>query len=91
MAEKSLEDRCRAVGLLDRIESLVGLVEDAGDDVEKADEAEQRLIEELRKMGNEALHGWAERKVARKAEEVESAGGAKKHCKKNSGGERRTG
>ncbi len=31
-----------------RIERLVDLVEDAGEDLRKADEAEQRVIEEVR-------------------------------------------
>ncbi len=91
MAEKSLEARCRELGLLGRIESLVDLVEDAGDDVDKADEAERRMIEELRKMGNEALHAWAGRKAAQKAEGEERTAGSRKHCKKNSAGARRTG
>jgi hypothetical protein len=41
------------------MESLMAVVEDAGDDLIKADAAEQRVIEELRQMGNEVLTGWA--------------------------------
>ena len=42
-----------------RVESLLGVVEDAGGDLEKADAAERRVIEELRQMGNEVLTEWA--------------------------------
>lgn len=47
-----------------RVESLLSVVENAGDDIVKADDAERRVIEELRQMGNEALTGWAEKRIA---------------------------
>ena len=46
-----------------RVENLLGVVEDAAGDCEKADSVERRVIEELRQMGNEALTAWAERGV----------------------------
>jgi hypothetical protein len=46
-----------------RVESLLQVVEEAAGDCEKADAAEQRVIEELRQLGNEALTAWAERGV----------------------------
>jgi hypothetical protein len=42
-----------------KIEAMLGIMENAGGDVEKAAEAERRIIEELRNMGNEVLHSWA--------------------------------
>jgi len=36
-----------------RVERLVEIVEDAGDDLRKADEAERRVIEEVRRLGQE--------------------------------------
>lgn len=58
--KKSLEERLEAHPILkSRIESLLDVVENAAGDLEKADAAEQRVIEELRQMGNDALHGWA--------------------------------
>ncbi len=42
-----------------RIEQLLEVVENANGDFQKANDAEQRVIEELRKMGNEVLHDWA--------------------------------
>ena len=46
-----------------RIEALLGVVENGGAEVEKADEAERRVIEELRQMGQEALRHWAQNRV----------------------------
>ena len=52
--------------LRERMETLLKVVENGAGDCTKADAAEQAVIEELRKMGNEALQGWAER-AAQKA------------------------
>lgn len=49
--------------LLARVESLLNIVEDAGDDLKKAADAEMRVIEEMRKMGSEALTSWGKRRV----------------------------
>ena len=67
---------------------LLGVVEDAEGDLEKADAAERRVIEELRQMGNEVLTEWAQGGIdkctaqAQEREEVRSGG------KKNSTGTR---
>lgn len=50
-----------------RVESLLEVVEDAADECEQADVAERRVIEELRRLGNEALTVWAERGVEKRA------------------------
>jgi hypothetical protein len=66
--------------LLARVESLLGVVEDAEGDLEKADAAERRVIEELRQMGNEVLTEWAQGGIekcaaqAREAADVRSGG-----------------
>jgi enoyl-CoA hydratase/carnithine racemase len=39
---------------------MLGIIENAGGDIEKAAEAERRIIEELRQMGNEAPGGIGE-------------------------------
>jgi len=54
-----MEQLNRHPDLKARMESLIAVVEDAGDDLIKADAAERRVIEELRQMGNEVLTGWA--------------------------------
>ena len=45
-----------------RIKAMLDVVENAEGDVVKADEAEQRFIEELRLMGLDAMQAWASRK-----------------------------
>ena len=45
------------------METLLNVVENVGGDCTKADAAEQSVIEELRKLGNEALQCWAVRAV----------------------------
>jgi hypothetical protein len=42
-----------------RMESLLEVVENTNGDLVKAAEVEQRVIEELRQMGNEVLTDWA--------------------------------
>jgi hypothetical protein len=60
---KNLEERLREYpGLYERISELVAVVENAAGEVVKADEAEQRVIEELRQIGQSALQSWAQRK-----------------------------
>jgi transposase len=54
--------------LRERMESLLNVVENAAGDCTKADDAEQHVIEELRKMGNEALHSWANKAASKSAE-----------------------
>jgi len=43
-------------GLKAEIEAMLSIIENSGGDVEKAAEAERRMIEEWRQMGNEVLH-----------------------------------
>lgn len=44
-----------------RITKLLDLIENAGGDLRRADDAERRAIDELRAMGQELLHGWGQR------------------------------
>ena len=69
-----------------RVERLVDLVEDAGDDLRKADEAERRVIEEVRGLGRELLGDWADGQVAKRADELERTPGIWREGKKNSAG-----
>lgn len=48
-----------------KFESLLNVIENAAGDATKADEAEQRVFEELRQMGQQAIPAWAERKQQR--------------------------
>ena len=72
-----------------RIEGFLDLIDNAGDDIEKASAAEQRVMEELRRMGNDAFHCWAENQERKKAEKLEqSEAQVNKKAKKSSTGTR---
>lgn len=53
-----------------RVEALIAIVEDSDETIEKADVAEQRVIEEVRKIGHVALSEWAECKNKRNETEL---------------------
>jgi hypothetical protein len=56
----NLEERLKQYPELKaKIESMLAIIENAGGEVEKAAEAERRIIEELRQRGKEVLHSWA--------------------------------
>jgi hypothetical protein len=54
--------------LRERVEALLGVVENTAGDCIKADDAERHVIEELRKMGSDVLHCWAEKAAQEMAE-----------------------
>ena len=73
--------------LKNRIELLINIIEDRAGDWQKANEAEMRVIEELRQMGNEALHCWSEHKIEQASKDFnKDHSTAAKSGKKNSGG-----
>lgn len=84
----TLEQRLSQYPLLkNRIELLINIIEDSAGDCQKANEAEMRVIEELRQMGSEALHCWSEHKIAQTTEDFNKEHrSAIKSGKKNSGG-----
>jgi hypothetical protein len=53
--------------LKQRVAHLMAVVEDAEGDLSRADEAERRVIEEIRRLGQESLQAWAERQVEQAA------------------------
>lgn len=69
-----------------RIASLLAAVEDAAGDLKEADAAEMRLIEEIRRMGQEAMQAWAERQIAASEKEVRRGGQVHREGKKNCAG-----
>ena len=69
-----------------RIGALLDVVENATGDAVKADEAEQRVAEELRQMGQEALQAWAERKQTRLEAESDKRADLTRKEKKGSTG-----
>jgi hypothetical protein len=84
--ERLLAGLKRHPQLRHRVERLVDLVEDAGDDLRKADEAERRVIEEVRGLGRDLLGDWAEGQVAKRADELGRTPGIWREGKKNSAG-----
>ena len=58
--------------LRQRMEELLNVVENTNGDCEKADDAEQYVIDELRKMGNEALTCWADNAVTESVEKLQN-------------------
>jgi len=69
-----------------RIASMLAVVEDAGGDLKEADAAEMRLIEEIRRMGQEAMQAWANRQIEITEQEVRRSGQVRREGKKNSAG-----
>ena len=69
-----------------RIASLLAAVEDAAGDLKEADAAEMRLIEEIRRMGQEAMQAWANRQIEKTGQEVLRGGEVQREGKKNSAG-----
>ena len=70
----------------DRIASLLAVVDDAAGDLKLADAAEMRMIEEIRRLGQEAMQAWAERQVERREQELRCGGQVQREGKKNSAG-----
>jgi hypothetical protein len=63
---------------------MLDLIENAGGDLKRADEAERRAIEELRSMGQELLCDWGQRLADTEAAQAESAGDVVRQVKKTS-------
>jgi hypothetical protein len=90
--KKSFEERLRDYPELKaRFEAILTIAEAEGNDLQRADDAEQRAIEEVRKLGNEVMHAWARRtegqNVAKLTQEEHKH---TKHGKKKSTGIRRS-
>ena len=71
--------------LRNRVESLLLAVEDEAGELREADAAEMRVIEEMRRMGREALQAWATGQVEKTSKELRQSGGpawqeGKKNC-----------
>ena len=72
--------------LRDRIASIVGAIEDTDGNLKEADAAEERIIEEMRHLGREAMQGWAERQVEVTEQEIRQQPQMHRQGKKNSAG-----
>ena len=75
-------------GFRDRVASIVGAVGNSDGDLGEADAAEERLVEEMRLLGREALQGWAEERVVATERDVRGQTGMHRQGKKNFAGTR---
>ena len=75
-------------GFRDRVASIVGAVGNLDGDLGQADAAEERLVEEMRLLGREALQGWADERVVTTERDVRGQTGMHRQGKKNSAGTR---
>lgn len=73
-------------GFRDRVASIASAVGNQDGDLAEADAAEERLVEEMRLLGREALQGWADDRVAATEREIRGQPGMHGNGKKNSAG-----
>jgi hypothetical protein len=84
---QSIDERLRQYPQLQqRIEELLDVVDNSNGDAAKADEAEELLFEELRRMGHDALTAWADRKHSRLVKESDQRTDLSRKEKKDSTG-----
>ena len=68
-SSKSIDERLHDYPELKaKIEVLLSVVENAEGDLIKADVAEERVIEEIRQLGQTALQTWAKRQEIKQSE-----------------------
>jgi hypothetical protein len=72
--------------LRDRIASIALAVENSEGDLKEADAAEERIVEEMRLLGREAMQGWAEKRVEVTEQEIRRQPQMHRQGKKNSAG-----
>ena len=65
-----------------RMERMLDVVENASGDVQRADEAERRAIEELRQMGLEVMQSWGQKTSNEAARDLEATGVVVREVKK---------
>jgi hypothetical protein len=73
-------------GFRDRVVSIVGAVGNLDGALGEADAAEERLVEEMRLLGREALQDWANERVETTERDVRGQAGMHRQGKKNSAG-----
>jgi len=72
----------------ERMASIVGAVANSEGNLVEADAVEERLVEEMRLLGREAMQSWANDRVAATEQEVRLQSGMHRQGKKNSSGTR---
>ena len=72
--------------LRDRFASIVSAIQNAQGDLKEADAVEERIVEEMRLLGREAMQGWAENQVEATEQEIRQQPRMHRQGKKNSAG-----
>jgi hypothetical protein len=72
--------------LRDRFASIASAVENSEGDLKEADAIEERIVEEMRLLGREAIQGWAEKQVEATELEIRQQPQMHRQGKKNSAG-----
>jgi hypothetical protein len=89
MSEKAsdFEERLNSHPILkERFGLLLDIIEDTCGNYDKADNAELKFIEELRKTGKELMNAWASRQENIRSEAIHNRGETICHGKKNFSG-----
>jgi len=88
----SLEERLQSFPeLQSRMARIIDIAENANGDLIRADDVEERVTEEIQKLAQEVIQGWAEKESERQAEAFQSSDHRSyNHGKKNSTGKRNT-
>ena len=73
-------------GLRERFVSIALAVADAEGNLKEADAIEERMVEEMRLLGREAMQGWAENQVEATEREIRQQPSMHRQGKKNSTG-----
>jgi len=76
--------------LRDRFASIVSAVENSEGNLKEADAAEERILEEMRLLGREALQGWANKQVELTEREIRQQPHMHRQGEKKSAGIRKS-
>jgi len=74
----------RQPNLKKRIRAILSIAEDDGEGIVKADKAEERIIEEVRRLGNETLTEWAVSRIEKSEADVPTDDNISRSGKKKS-------
>lgn len=87
LSDAELIDRLNAhPHLRRRMESILAAVENEAGDLQVADAAELRVIEEMRQLGRETLSAWAQRQLSKTEAALDEQRGIGRSGKKNCSG-----
>lgn len=71
--------------LVKRIEKLQAISEDESSDLETLEQAERAVLDEINRLGGEALKQWLSSKEAKASDRAAAEKDLRRHSKKNSG------